>query len=244
LLLDLIGRALIGSLVLGSVGAFLAQPAEAGALHGFCVSPTPACSDNGAITPTTSPSPHFGFLASPNSGSATFFLDILIPNNVAGGNALQFTVSGTHTGVGTLSSSVFSSAAWTSGQLDAYLGISASPTNPIGAFLPLTQLFEPSATGYFNYVFDFGSVTFGSTSDPTFLTSLTFPEGSIILGFADAISCHRGVCTDNWTATANSAALIVDDDVPGLNPVPEPGSLLLLISGLLGFGIIHSRKRT
>jgi len=48
--------------------------AQADALHGFCVSPTPVCSDNGAITPVNSNLPVFGF---GNAGGAVLGTDEL-----------------------------------------------------------------------------------------------------------------------------------------------------------------------
>jgi hypothetical protein len=222
--------------------------AEAGALHGFCVAPTPTCSDNGQITPTTSTSPDFGFLASPNNGSATFYLEALIPNDVSGAGTESFSITGTNTANAVVSSVKIGSSSWTTGQLDSYLGISASPANPIGAFLPLTQGYDPSATGYVDYQFDFGNVTFGSVTDPTFSTDFSFPEGTIITAFADTVttSCktHKGVttCTDHndWTATANSAALIIDSPPP--TPVPEPSSAPALVGSLMLFAFAVRRR--
>jgi hypothetical protein len=242
---DLVG---LGVLALMAVGA-APQQARADALHVFCVSPTPTCTDNGTITPTTSTSPHFGFIKSPNSGTDTFFLEVLIPDNVLGANAESFSITGTNTGNASVSSSLFSSTAWTSGFLDAYLGVNATPNNPIGAFLPSTQTLgaDPLATGYYDYQFDFGAVTFGSTTDPIFFApSFLFPEGTVIVGLADhvTVTCKKidGIktCTpnDDWIATASSSALI--DSPPG--SVPEPTSAALMIAGLLGLGAVYRRK--
>jgi hypothetical protein len=46
---------------------------------------------------------------------------------------------------------LFSTTAWTTGTLADFLGITASPDNPIGAFLPATQALDPGATGFFVY---------------------------------------------------------------------------------------------
>ena len=131
--------------------AFLTDP-----LHLVCS----GCVDNGTITPTEENPPTFGITKSPDTGTEQLFLNILIPNDVAGANALSWTEIGTHTQNATVSSSLVSTTPWTSGMLDAYLGISASPANPISAFLPSTQAFDAGATGYFDYSFDFGTVTF------------------------------------------------------------------------------------
>ncbi|MBV9724112.1 MAG: hypothetical protein JO299_02960 [Gammaproteobacteria bacterium] len=55
---------------------------------------------------------------------------------------MSFALTGTLSGT----ASLFSPTAWTSGQLDSYPTIKASPTNPIGAFLPSTQKLDPGAT--------------------------------------------------------------------------------------------------
>lgn len=208
--------------------------ASADAMHVFCTSPTPACLDNGSITPTSTNPPTFGFKKSPDSGLGTFMLEVLIPNNVAGANAQSFSVNGTYTGSASVASTLASASAWTSGQLDTYLGISASPTNPIGAYLPLTQVYQPSATGYFVYSFNFGSVNF-ATNDPLFATSYAFPVGSIVAAFFDKADCER----DCWVATANSSSLIVTSERKG---VPEPATLSLIGAGLIGLRTIR-RKR-
>ncbi len=106
--------------------AMLAVPASA-TLHGWCGSgATSTCLDNGTNTPTGTANP-FAFTSSP-SGSGDFKIDVLVPNNEA--SAGSFSITG-----GTITpatATLFSATAWTSGDLAAYLGISASPTNPIG----------------------------------------------------------------------------------------------------------------
>ncbi|HTO40143.1 MAG TPA: PEP-CTERM sorting domain-containing protein [Rhizomicrobium sp.] len=221
--------------MLGSLTfAASSQNAIADAMHVSCTSPTPACLDNGSITPTSTNPPTFSFTKSPDSGLGTFDLTVLIPDNVAGANAQSFSINGTYTGNATVASLLASLTAWSSGQLDAYLGIPASPTTPIGAFLPLTQAYQPSALGYFVYTFDFGSVNFG-TNDPQFATSYVFPVGSIVTAFFNIADCTR----DCWIATANSSALIITNDTD----VPEPATLSLLGAGLIALRSLR-RKRT
>lgn len=230
--------AVCSALLFASFGAMRAQ---AGALHVFCVSPTPACVDTGSSTPTTALSPDFGFTSSPDSGTTTFYLDVLIPDNATNAATETFTLTGTNTGNATVSSKLFSSTVWGTGKLEGYLGNSATPANPIGNFLPQTQEFDPLATGYDVYQFDFGSVTFGSKTDPTFSTSFDFPEGSFILAYADTQTCttkHGSTtCSDTWKATANSSALLID------SPVPEPSSAAALIAGLFGLAAIYRRRQ-
>jgi len=123
--------------VIGGV-SFCANP-----LHGYCAG-VGQCIDNGTNSPTSNNPPiDFGFTISggPITGS-TFLLDFLEPSNQA--NA-PVPITGTFSGT----ASLFSATPWTSGFLDVYLGISASPSNPIGSFIP--DPVDLSATGFFVY---------------------------------------------------------------------------------------------
>jgi hypothetical protein len=209
-------------------------------LHGECS----GCHDNGTITPTSADPLTFSFTKSPDTGTETFFLDILIPNNVAGANAEAFSITGTHTQNATVADSLVSATPWTSGKLDAYLGISASPSNPISAFLPSTDAVDPGATGYFDYSFNFGTVTFGSLTDPQFTSSFLYPAGTIILAFADIQICTKKkpiVCTDDWTATASSSAILETRGIT-IKKIPEPLTLSLFGAGLAGLTTLRRRK--
>jgi hypothetical protein len=237
--------------------AVLASSPASATLHGFCTPiSAPNCADNGTITPIDSNPPAFGFRNSPtDAGSTTtFLLEVLIPNNVLNANSLSFSIDGTHTGNATAASTLTSLTAWTSGFLDSYLGISAQPSNPIGGYLPSTQTFQASATGYFDYQFNFGAVTFSALTDPQFTTTFGLPTGAIILAFYDdgTQSCTHGrhpICTEDWTATANSGALIeVNDFVPcadcGPQNTPEPMTLSLFGAGLAGAAAFVRRRKS
>jgi hypothetical protein len=78
---------------------------------------------------------------------------------------------------------VFSTTSWTSGNLGDYLGIhpkAGGPDNPIGGLLPATQVHDAAATGYYAYQSDFGTVNFGSGTDPEFsiTSSLSHRHGN------------------------------------------------------------------
>jgi PEP-CTERM motif len=200
-------------------------------LHG-CFGSTPNCTDNGTNTPTSTNPPEFGFTVSPGPAPGDLWVDFLEPNNVTLSGPI--TVSGTLTGTAT----EFSTTAWTSGDLDTYLGISASPANPIGAFLPSTQTLDPGATGFFVYQVNLGTTTLNGPSTPTtgLFMSTGIPEGSYIDGFFN----EGTAANPDWVATANSGAIFLTGEPTPT--VPEPGSLLLVCTGLVGAAIGVRRR--
>ena len=263
------GRGLIRRLMSCSIAIIaigLSSPAFA-ELHGFCVAPSPACSDNGTITPTPSDPLNFGFKNSPNSGVETdFFLEVLIPNNIGGATTANFTINGTNTGVASVSSTLISLTAWTSGFLSNYLHTEAPGTyiaiptnfNSLSSFLTPTTGAQagsglPAPTGYYAYAFDFGAVTFSATTDPTFATQFLFPLGTIITAYAVDVVQHcglmsGGVCTKyyytyDWTKTPSSAALLETGGGITVQNVPEPFTLPVLAAGLLGALAFRARFR-
>src|SRR6516165_10746958 len=161
-----IAKLSLASTLAGGLALALFSGPAAATLHGYCAPAATECIDNGTNSPTMmNPPSQFWFMTSPGPSTGDLFVDVLVPNNVMNPSALSFALTGTLSGT----ASLFNATAWTSGQLDAYLGTpisGAKPANPIGAFLPATQALDPSATGFFVYQVDLGTTTLQSPSNP------------------------------------------------------------------------------
>jgi hypothetical protein len=217
-----------------SAPALAVKPVNPPTLHGFC-SLGNMCIDGGSNTPTSVNPPVFAFASSGQSATGNLWIDILVPNTVT--MPASFTISGALNGTATL----FNPIAWTSGQLDTYLGISASPTNPIGAYLPATQGFQPTATGFFVFQANLGTQTLLGTSgvgqpgQDTFLSTLDTGlfAGSYIVAFLQQSGAYG--------ATANSGAILETSPPPP--GVPEPATWAMMIAGFGAAGFALRRKR-
>src|SRR6478672_39069 len=164
-------------------GAALAAASPASAtLHGFCGSANP-CTDNGTNTPTSVNPPVFGFWSSPGGETGVMLIDILVPNNLA--QPPSFTLSGPFLGVSTFNANLFSTTAWTTGQLDDYLGLNvATPTNPIGAYI------QPNVgqTGWWVYQANLGTRSLPGAGADAYTMLLgggggSLDKGSYIVGY-------------------------------------------------------------
>ena len=113
-------------------------------------------------------------------------------------------------------------------------GQHSHPSHPLDAYLRNTQEVHSKAMGCFVYLVDFGAVNYPNY--PTFsVNSGAVPRGSIFLAvLTDSGSLNVNVDTPN-------SASILETGVG--TPVPEPNSLMLVGSGLLGaFGLLRRRQ--
>ena len=209
----------------------------------------PGFVDNGTNTPTSTYPANFGFTVSPGPASGSdFIIDVLVPNNEASYVA-NYAINGTSSDQSQLPVTISTAAtpvlgpAWTSGNLATYLGLSASPSNPIGAFdcQPAgvcANAYDPGLTGFYVYQADLGSAYLQDPSNPNQSPILSIganlPPGSYIVAFLNEGTANA----PNWIATASSGALLYT-----AMAAREPSSLALLAAAMLGLAMVRRSRR-
>lgn len=213
-------------------------------LMGYC---SAGCADNGTNSPTSqNPITGFGFVVAPGPATgSSILIEILEPNNQTN---ITPTISGTDI-TGSATASQVSAAPFSGGQLDSYLGISASPNNPIGGFLTTSGTgnyasINPGASSFFVYQLTLtpsGGITLQGPSNPNSsplwnIGSAGLPLGSYIVAFLN----EGTAASPDWVATSNSGAILETHDAP--TPTPEPTSIILLGSMALGLVSVLKKK--
>lgn len=214
-------------------------------LHGQCLA---GCTDNGTNTPIASNPPvGFGFTVSPAPQTGTQFIDFLVPDvakPLPGFPGIDIDLAGTNTLVA--NAQIFSLTPWTSGFLDDYLGISASPSQPIGAYLPASLAIlgaqGAGVDGFFVFQADLGTQTLQGQTTFTAYDANKGAQGMYIVSFLQTAG--------GFVATANSGALFETGSGNTINPVispgvPEPGTWVMMLLGFIGLAFaFRNRRRT
>ena len=222
--------ALLGAVALSALGttAGYADTITDDPLHGVCA----GCIDNGTNTPLVSQP--FSFSVSPGPQTGTLLIEVLEPTASQVPGALPtISIVGGSSFTTSLHSGEFNS-----GDLGSFLGISASPNNPIGGFG------AGGVTSYSVYSANLGTQTLtanGPTCDAggpgpgvvsgclPKLNVSSLPNNSYVVGFLET-------STGN-IATALSGALLVPGPVLGAG---LPG-LIAACSGLIA--LARRRRR-
>jgi hypothetical protein len=151
----------------------------------------------------------------------------------------SLTLDGVNTTKSSAAASLVAATEWSSGFLSDYIQNQSGPftfsknSHPMDAYLPSTQAVDPGANGYFAYLFNFGAFDYKTApGDPMFSVGKgAVPVGTI---FLEVLTDSDYVVTVD---TPNSASLLETN-----SPVPEPGTLLMLCSGVLASAVGLRRK--
>ena len=252
----LLGSAAALTALAVSVAPKAAHAVPTPTLHGFCYgsstcadASTPAVDGTNQHTYTLNDAPSFGFYASSGPITGDFRVDILVPD--IGAAPAGFVISGSQGGasnnltIGPTTASLVSATPWSSGFLADYLGNNAKPANPIGAYTSAMAGLSVSATSFWVYSADLGTTTLQNGPNDLkgpLLSVGKLPIGSYIAGFLDPTGSLQ------WSATANSGA-ILEEAAPVIfstsssAPIPEPASLLVMATGVMGLGAIRRWRR-
>jgi len=210
----------------------LALPAAAATiddpLHFTCAT----CVSNGTTIDIGNPPLNFGVQAAPAelvAGPLT--MDFLVPTGA--GIIPSISVTGIQNGALSFMATLFSATPWTDGDLKTYLGIAASPNNPIDAFLD-------SGAGFFVYTGLACNCTLPQQGSSLGVTPLWSVLGGVPIGTGITAFFDDGAPGGTLVATANSSSLHA---VPG--PIVGAGipGLIMAIGGMLGLNRFRRKRQ-